>query len=161
KDQDGKWIWSAGKYSFGDTITYHFNNLSPSKAGREYTLYLPLYNSVKWMDISVPSASSFVPNVPRKEKPIIVYGTSIAQGVSATRPGLAWTNILDRRLDIPLINLAFSGNGKLEPGVLDLIAEKDAKLYVLDCLPNLTGVATPEFKKLVNDAISFLRNKRP
>src|SRR5690606_8986301 len=113
KDQDGKWIWSAGKYSFGDTITYHFNNLKPSKVGREYTLYLPLYNSVKWMDISVPRQSAFVPHRPGKEKPIIVYGTSIAQGACATRPGLAWTNILDRRLDVPLINLAFSGNGKL------------------------------------------------
>jgi len=162
KDADGKWLWSAGKYTFGDTITYRFTNLiSPGKRGREYTLYMPLYNSVKWMEVSVPKNDLFIPILPRQEKPIIVYGTSIAQGACATRPGLAWTNILSRKLDLPFINLAFSGNGKLEQGVLDLIAEKDAKLYVLDCLPNLTSNSTSEVKSLLVNAINFLKKKRP
>jgi len=162
KDADGKWLWSAGKFTFGDTIVYRFTNLiAPGKRGRAYTLYMPLYNSVKWMEVSVPKDNLFIPTLPRKEKPIIVYGTSIAQGACATRPGLAWTNILSRKLDLPLINLAFSGNGKLEKGVLDLIAEKDAKLYVLDCLPNLIGNSIPEVKSLLVNAITLLRTKRP
>ena len=75
------------------------------------------------------------------EKPVVVYGTSIAQGACATRPGLAWTAILERKLDRPLINLGFSGSGQLEKSVIDLMAEIDAKLYILDCLPNLTSGA--------------------
>ena len=58
----------------------------------------------------------------RRDKPVLVYGTSIAQGGVASRPGLAWTALLERKLDRPVINLAFSGNGRLEPEVLDLIA---------------------------------------
>lgn len=164
KDPDGKWLWCAGKYVFGDTITYHFKNLLPSnEKGREYTLYLPLYNSVKWMNVSVPQESLFVPSLTRQEKPIVVYGTSIAQGGCASRPGLAWTNILNRKLDLPLINLAFSGNGKLEKEVLEYIVKIDAKLYVLDCLPNLVGgnLTISELKKRITDAVNQLQHKRP
>ena len=84
--------------------------------------------------------------------PIVVYGTSIAQGGCASRPGLAWTNILGRKLDRPVINLAFSGNGKLEKELIELLSEIDASLYVLDCLPNLTSpeyYSTGELKKRI------------
>ncbi len=153
KTIDGKWLWAAGKFSFKDTITYHFTNLLPNDQhvnNREYTLYLPLYNSVKWMEITVPKAALFKSLPVRKDNPIVVYGTSIAQGACASRPGLAWTNILGRKLDRPVINLAFSGNGKLEKELIELLSEIDASLYVLDCLPNLTSpeyYATGELKK--------------
>jgi len=50
-------------------------------------------------------------------------------------PGLAWPAILGRKLDRPMINLGFSGAGKQETPLLDLIATVDAILYVLHCLP--------------------------
>src|SRR5690242_9619209 len=39
--KDGQWEWSAGKYDFGDTVTYHFQSLNHDYV-REYRLYLPL-----------------------------------------------------------------------------------------------------------------------
>ncbi|MEJ7681755.1 MAG: SGNH/GDSL hydrolase family protein [Segetibacter sp.] len=164
KNSDGKWLWCAGNYSFGDTITYRFTNLlSKDQYGNafEYNLYLPLYNSVKWMEINVPKDSVFTPLAVRKEKPIVVYGTSIAQGGCATRPGLGWTSILSRKLDRRVINLAFSGNGRLEKEVISLIAELDASLYVLDCLPNLTRSAATEVKKRITESVGELQSKRP
>src|SRR5664279_1958866 len=167
KTIDGSWLWAAGRYSFGDTITYHFKNLLPHDQhvnNREYTLYLPLYNSVKWMEITVPKDAMFKPLPVRRDKPIVVYGTSIAQGGCASRPGLAWTNILGRRLDRPVINLAFSGNGMLEKELIDLLSEIDAKMYVLDCLPNLTSpdyYATGELKTRIDASVSELQNKKP
>ena len=61
---------------------------------------------------------------------------------------------------MPLINLAFSGNGRLEPELLDLLTEIDAKVYVLDCLPNLTSgyISTGELKKRIANAVRQLRN---
>jgi len=141
KDSDGKWMWCKGNYSFGDTVTYHFENITPNdkyhKLGREYHLYLPLYNSVEWLKIGVAGDALFEPLPTRKEKPIVVYGTSIAQGACASRPGMAWTAILERKMDRPLINLGFSGNGRLETELINLLPEIDAKIYILDCLPNL------------------------
>ncbi len=167
KTIDGNWLWAAGRYSFGDTMTYHFKNLLPNDQhvnNREYTLYLPLYNSVKWLEITVPKEAMFKPLRVRTDKPIVVYGTSIAQGGCASRPGLAWTNILGRKLDRPVINLAFSGNGRLEKELIDLLSEIDAKMYVLDCLPNLTSpdyYATGELKKRLIASVMELQSKKP
>ena len=161
KDAQKTWLWAAGKFSFGDTVVYRFTNLSAIK--REYVLYLPLYNTVKWMQIAVPGDREFTPLPARKELPVVVYGTSIAQGACASRPGLAWTNILSRRLNLPVINLGFSGNGRLEPELIHLLSEIDARVYVLDCLPNLTTgyVSGMELRKRIIDAVLQLRSKRP
>ena len=104
---------------------------------RRYTIYLPLYNGVDNMEVGVTKDESFRPLTPRKEKPILFYGTSIMHGACASRPGLAFPAILGRRLRRPTINLGFSGNGVMEPEVSDLLAEQDPCVFVIDCLPNM------------------------
>lgn len=142
-DANGRQRWCAAKYAFGDTVTFNYTRLSYDNAyhrrGYEYQLFLPLYNSVTWLEISVPKDAllSFIPV--SQEKPLVIYGTSIAQGACASRPGMAWTNIVERYTEHPVINLGFSGNGKLESELFDLLAEIDAKMYIIDCMPNLPG----------------------
>lgn len=163
-DMNGQELWCAGNYSFGDTISYTFKNLTYSQSGSkgyEYTLYLPPYNTVDWLRIGVPENSSFGYVPCGREKPIVVYGTSIAQGACASRPGMIWTSILGRRTDNPLINLGFSGNGKLEPSVISLLTELDASLFVLDCMPNLTGESIDKTEQLLKDAVLQIRAKHP
>ncbi|MEP1088607.1 MAG: SGNH/GDSL hydrolase family protein, partial [Algoriphagus sp.] len=117
KDQKGNWLWVRGGYSFGEKVTYKFQVDNSQADTREYYLYLPLYNGVKGFEIGVPVEKDLAFLPARTEKPILIYGTSIAQGASASRPGMAWTTILARQLDMPLINLGFSGNGRMEPEV--------------------------------------------
>lgn len=168
---DGEWRWCSGKYAFGDTISYSFKNIEQNdkfhKKGREYRLFLPLYNKVQWLEIGVAEGNSFSHLPVRPDKPIVVYGTSIAQGACASRPGMAWTAILGRKLDDPLINLGFSGNGRLDKEVVDLLTEIDAKVYILDCLPNMTirndpksDITPEEIKRRVSYAVHTLRAKR-
>ncbi|GAB3906950.1 SGNH/GDSL hydrolase family protein [Larkinella knui] len=161
---DGDWLWCNGKYTFGDTIQYQFANMEAAERGREFRLYLPLYNTVKWLEIGVPKGVTLTPLPVRNDKPIVVYGTSIAQGACASRAGMAWTSIVGRKMDRPLINLAFSGNGRLEKEVVDRVAQIDAKIYVLDCLPNLiaNGDRTLEdVNRLILEAVKNLRQKQP
>jgi len=167
-DHSGKWVWAQGRFSFADTIEYRFSNLEVDHvfAGRdcEYRLFLPLYNAVQWMQVGVPIDKNFAPMPLSLDKSIVVYGTSIAQGACATRPGLAWTAILERKLDRPLINLGFSGSGQLEKSVIDLMTEIDAKLYILDCLPNLTagaGFTGDEVEKRIRLSVNLLQQKHP
>lgn len=164
-DHSGQWVWAPGRYHFGDTTTYTFSSLEPDKNYKsrvfEYRLFLPLYNSVSWMEIGVPEGKTFIPMPLTPEKPVVVYGTSIAQGGCASRPGLGWTSIMERQLDYPVVNLAFSGNGKLEKPLIDLISEIDAKIYVLDCLPNLVGVPDEELETKIRDAVKALQAKKP
>lgn len=168
KTSDGDWQWYRGKYTFADTIQYRYSNIDPKEQyhdrGREYQLYLPLYNEVEWLEIGIPKDAVLEPLPTRLEKPVVVYGTSIAQGACASRPGMAWTSILSRKLDRPLINLAFSGNGRLEKEVIDFIAEIEAKIYVLDCLPNLVATknrSLEDVRKLIISSINQIRTKRP
>lgn len=167
-DSDGNWHWCRGRWNFSDTTTYRFEGLEPNdryhQQGRKYRLYLPLYNSVDWLEIGVDDQKLFKPLPVRLEKPIVVYGTSIAQGACASRPGMAWTNILGRKMDRPLINLAFSGNGQLEAPLIELLTEIDAKVFVLDCLPNLTSATTFDDQKLrerILKAVRRLKALRP
>ncbi len=126
----------------------------------ECMLYLPLYNGVesiqigvdKDMGISRPAAPA-APN-----KPIVFYGTSITQGGCASRPGMAYAAIVRRQLDVPVINLGFSGNGRMEPEMADLLAELDPAVYVLDCLWNMRPA---EVSERVAPFVKTLRTARP
>ena len=142
-DQDGVWDYVApSRYSFGENVSYRYNDMpnSSRQLGYEYRLYLPLYNGIEKLEIGVDEGSyfRFVPT--SVEKPIILYGTSIAQGGCASRPAMAWGTIMQRSLDLPVVNLGFSGNGPMETEVLDFIVETDARLFILDCYPNMTGM---------------------
>ncbi|MDC6366826.1 MULTISPECIES: SGNH/GDSL hydrolase family protein [Flavobacteriaceae] len=135
---DRQWQWCKGAYQFGDTVQYRFPIKQLQKKQNEYVLYLPLYNIIADLTLGVPKGSAMELVSPIGKKPIVVYGTSIAQGACATRPGMAWTNILARQMDYPVINLGFSGNGRLEEEVVGLINEIEASVFVLDCMPNLS-----------------------
>lgn len=161
---DGTWEWANGKYAFKDTITYTFSGMDAAHDrypdGREFHLYLPLYNSVEWMEIGVSTEHSFAFVPATDEKPIIVYGTSIAQGGCASRAGMAWTSLLERAVHVPVVNLAFSGNGRLEKELVDLIVEHEARVFVLDCIPNLGGEAEAIVAKTI-DAVHTIRSRYP
>ncbi len=107
--------------------------------GEQYLVYLPLYNGVKSVEIGIPKGRKIAAAAaPSHQKPIVIYGTSITQGGCASRPGMAWTSIVGRQLETPVINLGFSGSGKMEPAMADLLAELDPSVYVLDCLANMS-----------------------
>ncbi len=125
---------------------------------RTYQAYLPLYNGVDSLEFGVPVDAEFQSLAPRKDKAILFYGTSITHGACASRPGMTHPAILGRRFDLPIINLGFSGNGKMEPEVGALLAEIDPAVYVIDCLPNMThDMITQNAEPLVK----LLRDARP
>jgi lysophospholipase L1-like esterase len=111
---------------------------------RRYTLYLPLRNGVKSLEIGVIKGKPFQALSPRTERPIVFYGTSIMHGACASRPGMAFPSILGRRLKKPTINLGFAGNGRMEIEVGSLLAELDPCVYVIDCLPNMNELSVSE-----------------
>ena len=113
-------------------------NMNPVE--REYMLYLSLYDGVSSLEIGVDEGATLdLPAVdrPSREKPIVMYGTSILQGGCANRPGMAHTNIISRRLDREVFNFGFSGNALLDMEIAELMASvEDPGLFVLDYAPN-------------------------
>ena len=158
---DGEWrhVCSAqpqGKKSEREIIS----NMDPVE--REYMLYLSLYDGVMSLEIGVDEGA-FIghPAVdrPSREKPVVMYGTSILQGGCANRPGMAHTNIIGRRLDREVINLGFSGNALLDIEIAELMASvADPGLYVLDYVPNASAEA---IDKVGEDFFRIIRNAHP
>lgn len=158
--QDGEWIFAGsgrpqGKVNKATIV----KNMLPQE--REYLLYLSLYDGVTSLAIGVDSLSEIrLPaiDLPRREKPIVFYGTSILQGGCASRPGMAHTNILERRLNRECINLGFSGNALLDLEIAHLMASVDASMFVLDFVPNAT---VEQMRERADEFYSIIRRKHP
>ena len=125
---------------------------------REYKLFLPLYDGVTKLEVGIDSTASIEKASPSTVKPIVFYGTSITQGGCASRPGMAHTNIISRKLDVDCINYGFSGNGRMETPIVELISEIDARFYVIECLQNMDSEQVSE---RVKPLVDIIRTKHP
>jgi hypothetical protein len=154
---NGVWQYvNTGRPSAKENEIKLVNNLSRER--REYRLYLPLYDGTSKLEIGVDRSSSFEKPVAPKELPIVFYGTSITQGGCASRPGMVHTSIISRKLGVDIVNLGFSGNGKMEAPVVEVMAGMGASFYVIDCLPNMTAA---EVTANVIPLARMLREKNP
>ena len=123
------------------------------KAGDECIINLPLYNGVKEFSLGIASDAKIESPAPWASgvaKPVVFYGTSITHGGCASRPGLGFVNIVGRDLNVPVVNLGFSGSGRMEMEMADQLARIDASCYVLDCLWNMSR-PDPESGKAFHD----------
>ncbi len=124
---------------------------------RELVLYLPLYNGVERLELGIDPKARLENGAPDPGEPIVFYGTSVVQGGCASRPGMAYPAIVGRRLGRPTINLGFSGNGKAEPEMADLLATLNPAAFVIDTMGNL---APEEFGR-IEPFLAKLRAKHP
>ncbi len=83
---------------------------------------------------------------------------SLLQGGCASRPGMAHTNIISRRLNRECINLGFSGNAFLDLEVAKVIAEVEASVFVLDFVPN---ASVAKMKERMETFYRIIRGKHP
>ena len=125
---------------------------------REYKMYMPLYDGVVSLQIGIDSLSIIEKAKKDDRKPIVFYGTSITQGACATRPGMAYINILSRKLDIPCINYGFSGNGRMETPLVEVISNIDALFYVIDGTGNMKP---EEIHENAFPLVEMIRSKHP
>lgn len=158
KDEKGVWRWAgASKPPFEKSYEQDLIT-GMTREMRDYMLYLPLYNTTTALSVGVPENCRFEAVGPSEKKPIFYYGTSIAHGCSASRPGMTVPALLGRRLDMPVINFGFSGNGRMEIEMERLIEEVDSAVFVLDCVPNMTF---EHIKTRTEPFIRALRKARP
>ena len=138
KTDAGKWRWlGVGQPKFPDTTASLVNGIPATE--REFMVYLPLRNGVTSLEFGVPKGATIKPGPARVagSNPIVFYGTSITHGIGASRAGMTHVAMLGRTFNREVINLGFSGNGRMEPEVVKFVAELDPAVFVLDCLPNM------------------------
>jgi len=157
RTDDGQWTFGGNGRPTAKSNEASFG-VAP---GVECLLFLPLYNGVESVQVGIPKEKTLSkpagsPETPNK--PLVFYGTSITQGGCASRPGMACTALVRRQLDVPVINLGFSGNGRMDPEMAALLAELDPAVYVLDCLWNMRPA---EVSERVAPFVRTLRASRP
>lgn len=128
---------------------------------RPVTLYFPLYQGVEEVLIGLDAGAEVAapPPFAIRER-IVIYGTSITQGGCAARPGMAYPNIVSRKLNAEVINLGFSGNGKGEAEVACIISGiPNPGLLVLDYEAN--SVSPELFRSTLPEFIRIFRGRHP
>lgn len=145
KTDAGKWRWlGVGQPKFPDTTAALVTGIPSTE--REFMVYLPLRNAVASLEFGVPKGSTIKPGPTRAagSTPILFYGTSITHGIGASRSGMTHVAMLGRTFNREVINLGFSGNGRMEKEVLQFVGELDPAVFVLDCLPNMNATQVTE-----------------
>lgn len=71
---------------------------------------------------------------------------------------MTYIAILGRRLARPVLNLGFSGQGRMDLEIAELLSELNAALYFLDCIANMTSAQVSE---RAGKFIDRLREHRP
>ncbi|MDE6268185.1 MAG: SGNH/GDSL hydrolase family protein [Muribaculaceae bacterium] len=138
----------------------YVENLAPGM--KEFMVYLPLYDGITSMDIVVDSGAVITSgnlSIIDRNKKIVAYGTSILQGGCASRTGMVSTNIISRDLNCEVVNLGFSGEGKMDfPVARALASIPGVDCYILDPVPNCTEMMCDT---LTYDFVNILRTIRP
>lgn len=135
-NNNGSWQYvNTGRPTGKDNEALLVSNMDPEM--REYKLYLPLYDGITNLEIGINGNSKIIKPGPSDSKPIVFYGTSITQGGCASRTGMAYSNIISRKVGKDCINFGFSGNGEMEAPIAEVMSGIDASFYVIDCLPNM------------------------
>jgi len=90
---------------------------------RDVTIYLPMRQEIQITALGVDADADIGSPKPfASDLPLLLYGSSIAQGIGSSRPGMSYAAILSRCLNLDFVDLGFGGAGKAEPEVVDLVA---------------------------------------
>ena len=150
----GKWIFCRSLVPTARTGNFREFDWNPED---ECMINFPLYNGVTRLEVGTTPGARIEP-IDVKKKPIVWYGVSTTQGCAASRPGMAFPAIISRRLDIPHVNLGFSGCGRMEMEMVDYVAALDAQVYVIDTPGNLNLKTMEErYEKFIRE----LHRRRP
>jgi hypothetical protein len=101
-------------------------------------LYLPLYDEVKSLEIGIDSAAVCTPAPSPFTRRIVVVGSSITHGSSASRPGMAYPARISRATGCEVVNLGVAGVCRLEPVFAKIVNNTDADIFLFDTFSNPT-----------------------
>lgn len=159
--------------NFENVKFYDSTRFDPLLKAYEYTFFnqnaenvyviinFPLYAGVEDLRIGIDSDATINSNKPFKEaERIVVYGTSITQGCSASRPGLSYTNILSRKMKREWINFGFSGNAFGESELIEIISKVSPMgMFIIDYEANAGTNGLLE--KTLEKIIKIVRKNQP
>ena len=139
--KDGKWMFAGVGKPVMNSAPYrnHEGTLVSDMTDdmKQCLLYLPLFDNVKKLEIGIEEGTEIraIGN-PFRHK-IIVHGSSITHGASASRAGMTYVARFGRDNGLYTCNLGFSGRCKLQKEYAYYLADiKDVDAFIFDTFSN-------------------------
>ncbi len=128
---------------------------------KEFLLYLPCWCELTRLEIGVDkdAAIEAIPS-PFRHK-VVVFGSSITHGASASRPGMTYPARMSRNLGIDFVNFGFSGNCKMQPEFTEFLVKVEADAFVCDAFANPTAEEIAERVEPFIDAMVAAHPGKP
>ena len=158
---NGKWRFAAvGRVSTLPEKNERTKTLIKNLAegDKECLLYLPGWCELTSLEIGVDEGAS-IEGLPKPFKhKVIVHGSSITHGASASRPAMNYPAQLSRNLGIDFVNFGFSGQCKMQPQFLAFLKSCEADAFVFDAFSNPT---TKEIEERLDNFVAELVKAHP
>lgn len=161
--KDGKWVFAGtGNPKMGKApFSSHEGTIVTDMAegAKQCLLYLPLFDKVDKLEIGLDEGASLkaIDNPFRHN--IIVHGSSITHGASASRSGMTYAARLGRDNGWYTSNLGFSGMCKLQKEYAHYLADiKDVDAFIFDTFSNPTA---EEITARFNEFVDIVRAAHP
>ena len=108
-------------------------NIRLPQGYKEVQINMPLYSGIKTLAFGFPKNSEIAAPLKRDfDKPVMFYGSSITQGACASRPGVAFPNMVCRMLNADCRNLGYSSGAHGEDEMIEYLAKQEACAFVMD-----------------------------
>lgn len=135
--KDGKWLWAAAGTTWPSKST---DNLVLIKdmddSEKECLLYIPQYAEVYSVLVGVQQGASMEAMENPFRHRVAIWGSSFTQGVSTSRPGMAYPLQFMRHTGIQMLPFGCAGNCKMQTYFADVLVDVDADAFVFDCFSN-------------------------
>jgi hypothetical protein len=125
---------------------------------RQIDLYLPVRQEIQVSAVGIDDGDALAPPPGQVTRsPVVLYGSSVAQGAGASRPGMAYGAQLSRCLGTDVVNLGFGGAGKAEPEVVELVGSAAASCFLFDLGKSYGRQAVAPYA----DMLAGIRSRHP
>ena len=154
-------VYAATEYQFltADDRTNLTATITLPEGYNEVMVVFPLYGGISDISIGFADTSAQLA-APASRDLMVHYGPSIAQGASASRPGIDYSNIVARYFNFDNKNLGFSGSARGEQIMADYIASFSGEMdyFIMDYDHNSSTTELAErhydFYKTIRDSYS-------
>ena len=158
---DGRWKFAGvGRVSTLPEKNKRTKSLIKNLADgeKECLIYLPGWCQLTKLEIGVDDWAKIegIPT-PFRHK-VIVHGSSITHGASASRPAMNYPALMSRNLGIDFINFGFSGQCKMQPQFLEFLKTCEADAFVFDAFSN---PSEKQIKERLNNFVDEMVKAHP
>ena len=158
---NGKWRFAAvGRVSIlpenNERTKTLINNLAEGE--KECLIYLPGWCELTNLEIGVDEGATIEGLAKPFNHKVIVHGSSITHGASASRPAMTYPAQLSRNLGIDFVNFGFSGQCKMQPQFLAFLKTCEADAFVFDAFSN---PSTKEVEERLDNFVAELVKAHP